>query len=71
MDSDQYIEILKGGLHKSARKLGLRRGWLFQQDNDPKHTSKKTKAYFRSARIRVLDWPSRNPDLNPIENIWG
>ena len=31
MDSQQYIRILKNGLHKSVRKLNMRRGWIFQQ----------------------------------------
>ncbi|KAK3507466.1 hypothetical protein QTP70_021833 [Hemibagrus guttatus] len=43
MNGAMYHEILSKNLLPSARALKMKHGWVFQHDNDPKHTAQATK----------------------------
>lgn len=45
--------------------------FIFQQDNDRKHTSKLAQRWFDDQNILLLPWPSSSPNMNIIEHVWS
>ena len=71
MDAELYKTILQEDLQASVEEWGFKSGdWVFQHDNDSKHTAKLVKAYLPSIHFTeeegaLLTWPAQSPDLMP------
>lgn len=70
MTATRYTDILDVGLVPFITDK-YPEGHQFQQDNDPKHTSRYAQDYYACKGINWWKTPPSSPDLNPIENVWG
>lgn len=73
LKKEGYHRILQKHAIPSGKRL-VGRGFVLQQDNDPKHTSNLCKNYVAkkaaSKELVNMVWPPQSPDLNPIELLW-
>lgn len=73
LTKESYHNILQRHAIPSGTQL-IGRGFIFQQDNDPKHTSGLCTSYLKKKQddgvLRIMNWPPQSPDVNPIELVW-
>ncbi|KAG0899630.1 hypothetical protein G6F29_013235 [Rhizopus arrhizus] len=74
MKALDHVHILSTTLMDSLNYYGYKQKAIyFQQDNDPKHTSKLAHALFKKNGLKeehTFHWPAQSPHLDPIEHLW-
>ena len=69
LTKERYRQILIRQMRPSARQLRGDNNFIFQHENDPKHTAHIVKNYLINQQIEMLEWPTQSLDLNRIQNL--
>ena len=72
LESKKMAQIYKHGRLLSAQKLfsAQNPNWQLNEEKDPKHISKLSKAWKAKNGVDILYWPANTLDLNLTKNVW-
>ena len=72
INAENYRQVLiHNAINSGKHLIG---SFIFQHDNNPKHTANAVKSYLEwktaDKTLTVNDWPPQSPDLNIIDTVW-
>lgn len=68
-NSNKYLQVLQEVI-VPILKLNFDKKIWYQDDNCSVHRARKINEFMCSTGIELLEWPSKSPDINIVEDIW-